>query len=293
MNHTAVFSLFGPSEPTVPLVLDSPHSGTGFPADFGAQVSVDDLRDGEDSYIDELYLPAAEHGVPLLAANFARTYIDANRHEGDVDLDLLDDAWPLAHVPSGKAAIGKALVWRTLADGRDIYPARLKAAALLHRIERYHRPYHQELQRLLDASVARHGQVFHVNCHSMASTAGAMSGGKQGDVRPDFVIGDRDGSSCGKEFTELVYAYLKGRGYHVAINDPYKGVELVRAYSNPAARRHSLQLEVSKRLYMDERTREKSAGFSQVQKDLMELIQRLIGFAGQGAQSREGEVQSV
>jgi hypothetical protein len=42
---------------------------------------------------------------------------------------------------------------------------------------------------------------------------------------------------------------------------------------------------------MDEKTREKSAGFSQVQKDLMELIQRLIGFAGQGVQSREGEVQ--
>jgi N-formylglutamate amidohydrolase len=291
MNHPAVFSVFGPPEPAVPLVLDSPHSGRDFPADFGAQVSIDDLRDGEDSYIDELYMPATMHGVPLLAANFPRTYIDANRHEGDVDLELLDGTWPHAHVPSGKAEIGKALVWRTLADGRDIYPARLNAAALLHRIERYHRPYHQALQRLLDASVARHGQVFHLNCHSMASTAGAMSGGKQGDVRPDFVIGDRDGSSCGKELTDLVYAYLKDRGYHVTINDPYKGVELVRAYSNPAARRHSLQLEVSKRLYMDEKTREKSGGFDQVQKDLMELIQRLIGFAGQGVQSREGEVQ--
>lgn len=291
MNNTNPIALFGPADPVVPLVLDSPHSGQHFPDDFGAQVSAFDLREGEDSFIDEIYQPATEHGVPLLAANFARTYIDVNRHECDVDLDLLDDAWPHAHVPSGKAAIGKALVWRTLSDGRDIYAARLKAAQLLHRIERYHRPYTQELRRLLDASVARHGQVFHINCHSMASTAGVMSGGTQGDVRPDFVIGDRDGSSCGAAFTELVYSHLKARGYHVTINDPYKGVELVRAYSNPAARRHSLQLEVNKRLYMDERTREKNAGYRQVQEDLMALIQSLIGFAGQQARSIQQERQ--
>ncbi len=209
MNHPAVFTLSGPTGPSVPVVLDSPHSGSDFPADFGAQVSEFDLRDGEDSFVDELYRPATELGVPLLAANFARTYIDANRHEGDVDLDLLQGAWPHAHVPSGKAAIGKALVWRTLSDGRDIYAARLNAAQVLHRIERYHRPYHQALRSLLDASVARHGQVFHINCHSMASTAGAMSGGPQGVARPDFVVGDRDGSSCDAAFTALVHAHLK------------------------------------------------------------------------------------
>jgi len=291
MNHSAVFSLSGSAEPTVPVVLDSPHSGSDFPSDFGAQVSEFDLRDGEDSFVDELYLPATEHGVPLLAAHFARTYIDANRHEGDVDLDLLEGAWPHAHVPSGKAAIGKALVWRTLSDGRDIYAARLNTAQMLHRIERYHRPYHQALQRLLDASVARHGQVFHINCHSMASTAGAMSSGTQGEARPDFVVGDRDGSSCDAAFTELVHAHLKACGYHVTINDPYKGVELVRAYANPAARRHSLQLEVNKRLYMNERTREKSAGFAQVQTDLMALIQRLISFAGNVAAPVQTEVK--
>ena len=291
MNHSAVFTLFGPAESSVPVVLDSPHSGSDFPADFVAQVSEFDLREGEDSFVDQLYRPATELGVALLAANFARTYIDANRHEGDVDLDLLQGVWPHAHVPSGKAAIGKALVWRTLSDGRDIYAARLDAAQVLHRIERYHRPYHQALRRLLDASVARHGQVFHINCHSMASSAGAMSSGTQGEARPDFVVGDRDGSSCDAAFTELVHAHLKARGYHVTINDPYKGVELVRAYANPAARRHSLQLEVNKRLYMDERTREKSAGFAQVQADLMALVQRLIGFAEEGAAAFQPEVK--
>ena len=80
-----------------PVVLDSPHSGSRFPADFGASVSEADLRDGEDSFIDELYLPATERGIPLLAAQFPRTYLDANRHADDIDLALLEGGhWPHA-----------------------------------------------------------------------------------------------------------------------------------------------------------------------------------------------------
>jgi N-formylglutamate amidohydrolase len=64
----------------------------------------------------------------------------------------------------------------------------------------------------------------------------------------------------------------------VAINDPYKGVELVRAYANPAAGRHSLQLELNKRLYMDEATRQPHAGFAPLQADLMGLVDALCGW---------------
>ncbi|MBT9499779.1 MAG: N-formylglutamate amidohydrolase [Burkholderiaceae bacterium] len=291
MNNSAVYSLLGPAEPAVPVVLDSPHSGHHFPADFGAQVGEYDLRESEDTYVDELYLPATTKGVALLAANFPRTFIDVNRHEGDIDLALLDGAWPHELRPSGKAEIGKALIWRTLSDGRDIYAARLRPEQVLQRIAQYHRPYHEALQRLLNASMARHGQVFHINCHSMASSAGVMGVGQVGEPRADFVLGDRDGSSCGAAFTELVYSQLRAKGYDVAINKPYKGVELVRAYSNPAQRRHSLQIEVNKRLYMDETTRAKTAGFAQVQKDLMEMIQVLIAFTGQGTQPRRQELQ--
>ena len=74
------FVLHGPAEPRTPLVLDSPHSGVDFPADFGAAVSELALRDGEDCYVDELWQPATERGVGLLAASVPRTYIDYNRH---------------------------------------------------------------------------------------------------------------------------------------------------------------------------------------------------------------------
>jgi N-formylglutamate amidohydrolase len=95
-------------------------------------------------------------------------------------------------------------------------------------------------------------------------------------VRPDFVIGDRDGTTCEPRFTELVHETLAGMGYRVTVNDPYKGVELIRAYSDPKAGRHSLQIEINKRLYMDERTLQKNAGFCALQKNLGELLRVLI-----------------
>lgn len=262
----------------VPLVLDSPHSGHDFPPDFDAVVREFDLREVEDMYVDELYLPATELGVPLLAATFPRTYLDANRHAGDIDLDLLDGTWPHEIAPSGKARLGQALIWRLLSDGRAIYARRLRVAEVQARIARCHAPYHRALAALLDDAHARHGGVYHLNCHSMAAVGNTMSEGGAGTVRADFVLGDRDGTTCDPAFTEFVRATLTAMGHNVAVNHPYKGVELVRAYSNPRMRRHSLQVEINKRLYMDEGTRAKHAGFARVQRDLRRLIDAIVDY---------------
>ena len=258
--------------PAVPLVLDSPHSGHDFPADFNAIVTEKELRDAEDCYVDELYAAAAEVGAPLLAARYPRTYLDPNRHAGDIDLELIDGPWPWEYKPSGKVRIGKSLIWRTLDDGRPIYARKLSPDTVRRRIERCHAPYHRDLKERLDAAHRRFGRVYHINCHSMHAVAGKQSDDGQGAVRADFVLGDRDGTTCEPRFTELVRATLAGMGYDVKVNDPYKGVELVRAYSDPRAGRHSLQIEINKRLYMDEATLQKNAGFSRLQRNLGELI---------------------
>ena len=272
MNPADVLIVHPAAGPLQPLVLDSPHSGLRMPADFRAVLDADALRDGEDCFIDQLYLPATARGIPLLAAQYPRTYLDPNRHAADIDLDLLDGPWPHEHVPSGKARIGKALIWRTLDDGRAIYDRKLGVDEIVRRVHRYHRPYHEALRGLLDAAHQRFGVVYHINCHSMNAVSGSMGEGGQGVQRADFVLGDRDGSTCSGEFTAFVKQQLAGHGYEVKVNDPFKGVELVRAYAAPREGRHSLQLEINKRLYMDESRREPIAHFAVLQGQLMALL---------------------
>ena len=103
--------------------------------------------------------------------------------------------------------------------------------------------------------------------------------GKKGGHCADFVLGDRDGTTCAPEFTNFVAGVLRGRGYTVRINDIYKGVEIVKRQGRPAANRHSLQIEVDRALYMDQKTLEKARGFIDLQDDITFLIAALRGFA--------------
>ena len=120
----------------------------------------------------------------------------------------------------------------------------------------------------------------------MNAVSGVQSEGGAGKTRADIVLGDRDGTTCDAAFTELVRARLAACGYEVKVNDPYKGVELVRAYSNPAERRMSLQLEVNKRLYMDEKTLQKTAGFATLQRDLASLVDAVLAYTTESLRSR-------
>ncbi|MCP5283865.1 MAG: N-formylglutamate amidohydrolase [Burkholderiaceae bacterium] len=267
-----VLVVHGPTEPALPLVLDSPHSGRRMPPDFRPVVPVDALRTMEDCHVDALWRPAAAFGVPLLAAQFPRTYVDTNRHEADIDPALLDAPWPDALQPSGKAHLGKAVVWRLLDDGRPLYDRPLRVDELRWRLAHYHRPYHAALRRLLDGTHARFGQVIHLNTHSMNPVAGAMGVGGAGSTRGDVVLGDRDGSTCAPALTAFVRERLTAHGYDVRVNDPFKGVELVRAHADPARGRHSLQLEINKRLYMHGLHGEPNEHFPVLQARLMQLL---------------------
>jgi N-formylglutamate deformylase len=108
-------------------------------------------------------------------------------------------------------------------------------------------------------------------------TARDENGARQ--ARPEMVLGDRDGTTCAQAFLELVHGVLAGFGYQVAINRPYKGQELVRRYADPASHRYSLQIEINRALYMDERTGERSANFAPLQAQLAQLVEAICHFA--------------
>jgi N-formylglutamate amidohydrolase len=266
-----------PQATDLPLVFDSPHSGSHYPADFGFCCSLDELRTAEDSYVDELYAAAPELGATLIAALFPRSYIDANRAVHDLDVALFDGQWPQPLSPSHKTRAGLGLVRRIARSGVPIYERKLTIAEIQSRVERYHAPYHRVLEEVCERLHRKFGIVWHVNCHSMPSQRSSKKGGQCAD----FVLGDRDGKTCAPEFTEFVAGVLRGRGYNVRINEIYKGVEIVKRQGRPADNRHSLQIEVDRALYMDQKTLEKTSGFADLQADITRLVEDLTNFAGE------------
>ncbi len=256
----------------VPVVFDSPHSGTSYPADFETIVPRLTLRRAEDTHVEALYATAPDHGATLIAADFPRSYIDPNRSLLDIDAALLDSPWPGPLNASRKTDKGIGLVWRLLDTGEPIYARKLTIAEVQARISNYYSPYHRAVREAINSAHKHYGAVWHINCHSMPATSSVISEEGPGVPRADFVLGDRDGTSCAPEFTTFVALALRGMGYDVKVNDPYKGVELVRAYSDPAAHKHSLQIEVNRKLYMDENSRERNDGFTKLQDNLTRLI---------------------
>jgi len=262
------------------LVLDSPRSGVAYPPDFLYTCEMSILRKAEDTHVEKLYDFAPGLGAHWIEAQFPRSYLDANRNTTELDVSLLDEPWPhpvaTDPVVLSKVRLGKGLIWRTTDDGLPIYERRLSVDEVIRRIEQCWKPYHAVVAEAIDAAHAAHGYSIHVNCHSMPAVASSHATNFPGEKHADFVVGDRDGSTASPALSQLVCAHLTALGYRVAYNHPYKGVELVRRYSDPAAQRHSIQLEINRKLYMNEETLELNAGFDALKAHLRSLVERLL-----------------
>jgi N-formylglutamate deformylase len=275
-----VFQLDIPEKNKVPVVLDSPHSGTIYPENFGSLTPLAILRRAEDMYVDELYDSASEHGMPFLKALFPRCFIDANRAEEDLDPTMIEGTWDSPLNPGRKSELGIGLIWtKSPPDGEPMYDRKLSIQEVTDRIVLYHRPYHKALKHIIDSTLKEFGFVWHIDCHSMPSISNELSPEGPGVQRPDFNLGDRDGTTCSPGFTAFCKERLERLGYGVTINDPFKGMELVRRYGIPQQKMNSLQIEINRAIYMDESSFEKKSQFIQLQRDLGVFLSELSEWA--------------
>lgn len=273
----------------LPLVCDSPHSGTDYPADFDTIVPMALLRQGEDTDVEALWAAAPAVGASLIAARFPRSYIDPNRAIDDLDPALLDGTWPTPLQPTEKSRLGIGLVWQQVGAENPMYDRRLSVQEVQQRIDRYWQPYRDALQAEIDAAVADFGGVWHLNLHSMPNNSYARLGLDSARPLADFVLGDRDGTTSEPGLMDVVESSLRQAGYSVARNDPFKGVALLAQIGKPAQNRHSLQIEIRRPLYMDEATRARNAGFEPLRAHLTQTLHAVADYV----RSRVGPAPSA
>ena len=85
-------------------------------------------------------------------------------------------------------------------------------------------------------------------------SCGAKGHPDSGRDRAEFVLGDNLGKACKAALVETVEEVIGGAGFSAVRNEPYKGGYDTRHYGRPARGVHALQIEINRRLYMDEVT---------------------------------------
>ena len=268
------FEVLEPAEARGPVLFNSPHSGSTYPREFLAVSRLDlaTLRRSEDSFVDELIAGVVKHGFPLMRAHFPRCFVDVNREPYELDPRMFEGRLPsFANTRSMRVAGGLGTVARVVGDAQEIYDQRIPVDDALARIESLYKPYHRALRRLFSRLHRDFGAAMLIDCHSMPSTAGH----KDERPRPEFVLGDRYGTSCVGVVSETVEKTLRELGYGVSRNKPYAGGFITEHYGNPAAGLHAIQLEINRALYMDERRYARAATFERLAADLETLARRL------------------
>lgn len=282
LSHTA-FDLARPAKRTTSVVFASPHSGRDYPPAFLQQTVLNprEVRSSEDAFVDLLFEGAPDHGAPFLQARAPRAYLDLNRGADELDSALIDGVRRTAHNP--RIASGLGVIPRVVANGRHIYRGKLTLAEAHLRVADYWRPYHDQLQTLLDESNNSFGEAILIDCHSMPHEA-LESVGPPGSARPDIVLGDRFGAAAASALMEQVEAAFASAGLRVARNMPFAGAFITQHYGRPSRGQHAVQVEIDRRLYMDEQTLEPHAEFAAFKALLNGVIAELAEIGRQADQ---------
>ncbi len=265
---TRPFDVVRPSAGRAPVIVEVPHAGLELDAEAAASLTapVRALARDADLYVDELVAHLVDAGVTLLIARTSRYVVDLNRGADDVDA---------ASVVGGKGATTPhGLVWSRATDGAPCLVAPLSRRELERRITRYHAPYHATLGSLLDEARRQHGYAVLLCAHSMPSDGVGLDG--RARPRADIVPGSRGGTSTAASVLRAVEQVCAAMSLSVRHDDPYRGGYSTGHYGRPAEGLHAMQIEVARRLYMNEdRLTRVERGAARVRDFYSRLVERV------------------
>jgi N-formylglutamate amidohydrolase len=286
------FTLFRRQPSPIPVLIAVPHAGRTYPSGLlglmrdpaGASLKL------EDRYVDLIaQVVARETGAGLLLAHAPRAMIDLNRAPEEMDWEMVADAAAGDEIRGSfgtarRARGGLGLVPRRLPGLGEIWKRRITRAELDERLAGVHAPYHSALAAELGTIKARWGAALLVDLHSMPPL-----GPKRGaQASPDFVVGDRFGSSCDGALCAAAFDHFAAAGRRAAHNRPYAGGYVLDRHAAPTRGLHGLQVEICRAAYLDDDLREPGPGFASAAELLVGLVRRLANeFAALGGAMRQ------
>jgi N-formylglutamate deformylase len=235
-----------PPEGESPVLVEIPHAGLAAPACVLGQINVpaSSLARDADLFVNELFADAPVEGATLLVGTLSRYVVDLNRAEDDVDAESVEGGAPGTRAPRG-------VIWRLSGEGARVFEKPLPREEHERRIALYYQPYHAEMRRILARKIERFGVAVVLAGHSMPSHA-RWASGELGPARADVVPGTRGRTTADGRYIDLVESHARAQGWSVRHDEPYRGGFTTSHYGRPRDGLHAVQVELARRLYMDE-----------------------------------------
>ena len=299
-----------------PLFVSIPHSGVKIPPEAGwlKKIPPSVLMRDVDHFVDDLYGPALKKFyIPSLIFKWHRYAVDANRWASDISNKTVENAEQflqkkaaqslkrpqtenqkyssknqepfdqitrqklknkLSKQKEGQSA--SDIHWHKSTLGELLIPKPLSQKTHELLIKKYFNPFHKKIEgEIARLKKAGNRAVYLLDLHSMPSKGLAFHRDK-GEYRKDVVISDFKGQSCSKAFKNLTLKAYKEAGFNVALNWPYKGGAVTQCYGQPHKGQEALQVELNRKLYMDEKSKNKTSHFKQTQNQLEQAISFII-----------------
>ena len=253
----------------VPLVVEVPHAGLDVPPHFAMRLlaSARSIARDADLFVDELYAAAPDLGATMIVAKVSRYVVDLNRAETDFDSEAVQNGPASPRAPRG-------VVWRLTTDNERCLASPLAPAELEARLAEIHRPYHAALAEAVESKVARFGQCVVLAAHSMPSV-GRSGHGDANVERADVVPGTQGRTTAHASIIDVVERQAQQAGLSVKHDEPYRGGYATRFWGRPSEHIHAVQVEIARRLYMDEATLRPGAAFDATRRFATAVMRKL------------------
>ena len=266
------FEVIEPPSGESPVVVEVPHAGLWVDPESLAYTIAParSIARDADLYVDELFQDAPSMGATLVCAHTSRYVVDLNRAEQDVDHETVEGG--------GRHPCPRGLIWRLTTDSDPVLVRRLPRAELERRLDAFYRPYHRTVTALLARKKERFGYAILLCAHSMPSLARRGHQDSPGQ-RADIVPGTRGRTTTAPAVIDLVDWHARSYGFTVRHDDPYRGGFSTGFYGKPEHNIHAVQVEISRRLYMDEVNHRKDAQGFRVVRDFGRSLVSQLAFS--------------
>jgi N-formylglutamate amidohydrolase len=235
--------------PDNPILITVPHAGNIYPDLFikNLKINLCEVRRIEDYQSNKILDQIDEQMADIIIAQCSRAVVDLNRSRNAIDHSMFTQVFehePVSEKQMIKYGLG---VFPNKIFGKTILKSPLPFSYAIHMLEHYYDPFHKSLNKQIMYLNNTFGFCYHIDLHTMPSKA-LLNFKKE----PDIVLGDNFGKSCSIELISYFQNVFQESGFTVEVNNPYAGGFITRNYGNPSKGVHTIQIEINRKIYMDE-----------------------------------------